>query len=232
MTAASPNQGFLFSTIELNEAVNCRPKVAVASVALDQNAIALPANGRATLNATIAPTETFEREVAWGSSDPAVVEVRRIGEQIAMVVGKRPGTCTVTATIDKAKQTCTVTVTPSMLPTGWSYNELNTPPIPGSITVVDGKFTLTGCGHAMTSWWERVRDQGVFVSKTVTGDAEIPRPDESGPQRRWARSLGLRVADRIGVDDPRIVDREVRSVLPGSGGSFGESRMSLAGQNR
>jgi len=101
-----------------------------------------------------------------------VAEVRRIGEQIAMVVGKRPGTCTVTATIDKAKETCTVTVTPSILPTGWSYNELNTPPIPGSIMVTDGKFSLTGCGHAMTLWWERVRDQGVFVSKAVTGDAE------------------------------------------------------------
>jgi hypothetical protein len=25
----------------------------------------------------------------------------------------------------------------------------------------------------MTLWWERVRDQGVFVSKAVTGDAEI-----------------------------------------------------------
>ena len=165
VTAANENEGIQISTIELNEAINCRPKVAVAAVTLDQKALTLPANGRATLNATISPLDTFEREVAWGSSDPAVAEVRRIGEQIAMVVGKKPGTCTVTATIDNVKQTCAVTVTPSTLPTGWSYDELNAPPIPGSVAVADGKFTLTGCGHAMTSWWERVRDQGVFVSR-------------------------------------------------------------------
>jgi hypothetical protein len=64
-------------------------------------------------------------------------------------------------------------VTPSTLPDGWSYHELNTPPIPGAVSVAEGTFTVTGCGHAMTSWWERVRDQGVFVSQPVSGDAAI-----------------------------------------------------------
>lgn len=173
VTAANENEGTQISTIELNEAIDCRPEVAVATVTIDQQALTLPADSRATLNATITPMGTFEREVAWASSDPAVAGVRRIGEQIAMLAGKNPGTCTVTATIDNVKQTCAVTVTPTTLPTGWSYDELNTPPIPGSVSVADGKFTLTGCGHAMTSWWERVRDQGVFVSKAVTGDVEV-----------------------------------------------------------
>ncbi len=173
VSAANEKGGVQISTIELNEMINCRPKVAVASVIIDQKALALPANSRAALNATISPLETFEREVAWVSSDPAVAEVRRIGEQIAMVVGKKPGTCAVTATIDNVKQTSAVTVTPSTLPDGWRYDELNTPPIPGSVLVADGTFTLTGCGHAMTSWWERVRDQGVFVSKPVRGEVEI-----------------------------------------------------------
>ncbi|MCY3019500.1 MAG: nucleoside hydrolase [Planctomycetota bacterium] len=173
VTAASGTEGTQIASIELNEAINCRPNVAVATVTLDQQTLALPANSRATLNATLAPMETFEREVAWTSSDPAVAEVRRIGEQIAMVVGKKPGTCTVMAAIENLKQTCAVTVTPSALPTGWSYDELSAPAIPGAVSVADDSFTITGCGHAMTSWWERVRDQGVFVSQAVPGNVEI-----------------------------------------------------------
>jgi regulation of enolase protein 1 (concanavalin A-like superfamily) len=191
VTAANGNEGVQISAIELNEAIHCRPGVAVATVTIDQKSLTLPADSRATLNATITPRETFEREVAWVSSDPTVAEVRRIGEQVAIVVGKQPGRCTVTATSDNVKQTCSVTVTPSTLPTGWSYTELNTPAIPGAVLVSDGKFTLTGCGHAMTSWWERVRDQGVFVSKPVKGDAEISArltsaaPNVGGPAYQW-----------------------------------------------
>lgn len=173
VTAANDGEGVSVAAIELNEAINCRPKVAVTAVALDQKTLSLPANGRATLNASLAPADTFEREVAWTSNDPAVAAVRRIGEQIAIVVGKKPGTCTVTATIDNVKQTCAVTVTPTTLPPGWSYDELNAPPIPGSVVAANGVFTLTGCGHAMTSWWQRVRDQGVFASRAVTGDAAV-----------------------------------------------------------
>lgn len=173
VTAANESEGVQISTIELAEAIHCRPKVAVAAVTLDQSVLSLPVCGRATLNATLSPMHTYEREVAWVSSDPAVAEVRRIGEQIAMVVGKQPGTCTVTATSDGVKQTCAVTVTASTLPAGWLYDELNAPPIPGAVVVADGKFTITGCGHAMSSWWERVRDQGVFVSRAVSGEAQV-----------------------------------------------------------
>lgn len=173
VTAANEQEGVQISTIELNEAINCRPKVAVAEVSLDQKSLVLPANSRGTLNATIAPLDTSEREVKWGSSDPTIAEVRKIGEQIAMVSGKRPGTCTVTAMIENVKQTCAVTVTPSALPDGWQYDELSAPPIPGSVAVDGGIFTITGCGHAISSWWERVRDQGVFVSKAMTGEAAI-----------------------------------------------------------
>jgi len=66
-----------------------------------------------------------------------------------------------------------VTVLPSTLPAAWRYDELNRPAIPGAISVAENVFTLTGCGHAMTAFWERVRDQGTFVSQPVTGDAAI-----------------------------------------------------------
>jgi hypothetical protein len=173
VTAANEREGIQISTLELNESIHCPPHALVEAVALDRTTLTLPANGRTTLNATLMPRETWDREVTWVSSDPSVAEVRRIGEQIAVVVGKKPGTCTVTASIDNTKQAGTVTVTPSTLPDDWSYHELNTPPIPGAVSVDRGTFTVTGCGHAMSSWWERVRDQGVFVSKPVNGDASI-----------------------------------------------------------
>jgi len=136
VTAANEREGIRISTIELNESIHCRPNALVEAVALDQTTLTLPVKSRATLNATLTPLETWDREVTWVSSDPSVAEVRRIGEQIAMVVGKKPGNCKITATINHATQLCTVTVTPSSLPDGWSCHELNAPPIPGAVSVV------------------------------------------------------------------------------------------------
>ncbi len=173
LVARDANEGVEVSTVELNEQVECRAGVAVHSVALDHAALTLPAGGRATLNATLAPLDSFEREVTWESSDPAVASVRRVGEQTAVVVGKRPGQCVVTATVGRQTRTCTVTVGPSTLPAEWRYDELNAPAVPGSVDATGGTFRLSGCGHAMTSWWERVRDQGVFVSRPARGDVEL-----------------------------------------------------------
>ena len=191
VTAADAQEGVQISTLELNEAIHCQPGVAVAGIALDQPELRLPAHSRATLNATLAPLDTFEREVAWSSSDPAVAEVRRIGEQASVVAAKQPGTCTITATIGDVRQSCAVTVSASTLPAGWTYDELGTPPIPGSALVADERFTLAGCGHAMTGFWERVRDQGLYVSRTVTGDATLSArltslaPNVGGPAYQW-----------------------------------------------
>lgn len=191
ITAAHEPEGIAIATLELNEAIHCRPKVAVATLSLDHQSLSLAVNARATLNATLAPMETFERQVVWSSSDPTVAEVRKVGEQIAIVVGKKSGTCNVTATIDKVQQTCAVTVIPSTLPAPWSYDELNRPAIPGAISVAEGVFTLSGCGHAMTAFWERVRDQGTFVSQPVTGDVAISArltslaPNVGGPSYQW-----------------------------------------------
>lgn len=173
VTAQDEQEGVSISTVELNEAIHCRPKTTVIGLALDQDELSLAVHTRATLNAMLTPLDSFEREVTWVSSDPTVAEVRKIGEQVAVVVGKKPGKCTVSASVDKVKHLCSVNVTPSTLPVGWQYDELNTPAIPGSIGVSQGTFTLTGCGHAMTSWWERVRDQGAFISKPAPGDFKI-----------------------------------------------------------
>ena len=172
--AADEKEGIQLDSVELLEAIHCTPGVKVASVTLDHQSLTLPAESRATLNAALAPLgTTFERQVNWISSDPTIAEVRQIGEQTAMVIGKKAGTCSVTGMVEDQKTSCAVTVTDSTLSEGWSYNELNAPPIPGAVLVSGNKFSLTGAGHAMTSWWERIRDQGVFVSKPVTGETQL-----------------------------------------------------------
>ena len=215
VTAANPDEGIQIATIELNESIECRAKVAVTGVDLDQKAVQIAVNDRATLNATITPSDSFEREVRWSSSDPTVAEVKRIGEQIAVVVGKKAGQCTITSTIDQIKQTCQVTVTPSTLPPDWAFDELNAPAIPASVSVADGTFTLTGCGHGMTSWWERVRDQGVFVSQPAPGDGAISArliglaPNVGGPaysgDSTHPTTSGLMIRESLGEKCGRYV---------------------------
>lgn len=208
VTAAHENEGTHISTIELNEAIDCRPGLAVAAVTVDQQALTLSAHRRATLNATITPMNTYEREVVWASSDPSIAEVRQIGEQIAIVSGKQAGACTITASIGHVKQVCPVTVTPSTLPDGWIHDELNQPAIPGSVSVTDGKFTVTGCGHAISSWWERVRDQGGFVHRAGTGESGVSArltslgPNVGGPgsyqwDERPATAAGLMIRESL-----------------------------------
>jgi hypothetical protein len=229
VTAASESEGLSITTIELNEAIACKPKVAVAAVAVDPKTVTLTAGGRATLNATIAPADSFERDVAWTSSDPSVAEVRRIGEQIAVVAARKAGTCTITASVGGAKQACAVTVTPSTLPPGWSFDELQAPPIPGCVGVNKDTFTLTGCGHAMTSWWQRVRDQGVFANRAVTGDVEVSArlaslaPNVGGPAFPWdsrpPTAAGLMIRESLAPACGRyvLVQVEASGALPVAG---------------
>ena len=185
VTAADGNEGVQISAIELNEAIHCQPKVTATSVVIDRKEVELPVHGRATLNATVAPAQTFGREVVWSSSDPSVAEVRRVGEQIAIVVGKKVGSCTVLAKIDGVQHACKVSVSPSTLPDAWSYSELSAPAIPGEIAYAGGVFRLTGCGHAMSSFWQRVQDQGVFVSRPASDKFEL-----SGQLKGLAPNVG------------------------------------------
>jgi Inosine-uridine preferring nucleoside hydrolase len=191
VTAANEEEGVRITEIELNDWIDCNPGIEAAGLTLDQLSLHLPTHGRATVNATITPLGAELREVAWESDDPSVAEVRRIGEQIAVVVARRPGTCSITARVGKVNQTFPVTVAASTLPAGWSCTGINQPPIPGSAVVDHGLFSITGCGHAMSSWWERVRDQGVFVHRAVTPDFEIsaristPPDNVGGPTFEW-----------------------------------------------
>ncbi len=207
-TPVKEAEGIVVNGIELNEAITCKAKTAVASLMLDQKTLTLPANGRATLTATLAPLNSFDRQVRWVSSDPAVAQVRQIGEQIAIVAAKKPGTCTITATVDAVTQTCALTVTASTLPDGWTYDELGSPPIPGAAVWAKDGFTLTGCGHAITSWWSRNLDQGVFLDQPLVADGELTAclttlgPNVGGPNypnaRRPSSVAGLMIREDVG----------------------------------
>ena len=191
VTAANAEEGVQVSTLELIESIHCNPDIAVSSLSLDHRKLSVPVHQRATLNATLAPRDTHEREVAWTSSDTAIAEVRRIGEQCTVVVVKKPGSATVTATIGGLKQTAEITVTPGTLPEGRQFEELGAPAMPGNVSVSGDSFRISGCGHAMTAFWERVRDQGAFASRTADGDGEISArlvslaPNTGGPAYQW-----------------------------------------------
>ncbi len=191
VAAANASEGVRISTVELNQSIRCLPEITVSNIAIDPSTLVIPADGRATLNATLWPIDTFERQVVWASNDPSVAEVKNVGEQTAIVAGKKAGACTVTANIGNVRRTCEVTVTPSTLRPDWSFDEIGSPPIPGAVAVAGGRFTLTGCGHSMTSWWQRVRDQGAFVSKSLADAGVLSArltnlgPNVGGPAYQW-----------------------------------------------
>ena len=82
-TAANATEGVQIAGVELFERIRSSPGTAVKSLGLDHQELALGTNRRATLNATLAPPDSWDRHVAWTGSDPAVAEVRAVGEQSA-----------------------------------------------------------------------------------------------------------------------------------------------------
>jgi len=209
-TAANPGEDVQISEIELLEQIRCRPNTNLTGIALDQPKLSLGAGQRATLNATLTPLDSWDREVVWSSSNPAVADVRRIGEQSAVVVGKASGTATLTASAGGVKQVSTVTVTPSQLPAGWSFTELSHPPVPGAVGKDGETFVITGSGHAISAHWERVRDQGAYLHRpagdsiTLAGRMRELAPNVGGPayahDYRPATAAGLML--RESLNDP------------------------------
>lgn len=189
--ATDAGEGVQIAEIELNEQIRCQLGIAVVNLGLDHQKLYLDTARRATLNATLSPLNSWDRHVAWVSSDQAIAEVRGIGEQCAIVAGKKPGTATITASVGGASATVMVTVAPSPLPAGWRYLELGDPPMPGELQVANDSFSITGIGHEMTAFWERVRDQGSYVYQLASGDFDLSArlrqlaPNVGGPAYQW-----------------------------------------------
>jgi hypothetical protein len=95
-----------FSVTTTNDA----PYIPVTGVSLDRNEISLETGKRDTLIATVTPDDAVYKEVTWKSDNVPVAAVSAAG----IVLGRTPGTATITATTSEGGFTanCTVTVVP------------------------------------------------------------------------------------------------------------------------
>ena len=99
-----------------NKTVTCTVNViptSVTGVTLDKTKLDLALAAKATLVATVSPSDANIKDVTWSSSDGTVASVTQTGEVTAVAAGS--ATITVT-TVDGAKTaTCEVTVKPIVL---------------------------------------------------------------------------------------------------------------------
>ena len=89
--------------------------VAVSSIRLNKNTLALTVGGSDTLTATVLPDEATNKNVTWESSDPRVATVDENGKVTAV----KQGTATITVksvSNDTVTDTCEVTVTDQTYP--------------------------------------------------------------------------------------------------------------------
>ncbi len=161
--------------VSLFERIVNRDGVAVTGLQIDNSSLRIPVSGRASLNVSVLPCDARNQQVDWTSSDPTVATVRRIGKNTAVVFALREGACRVTATSrdSGAVADSNVTVTPTTLPAGWVYEEINAPHVPGEAIYQDGVLTLTGGGMGLGRWWQRNWDQFALFSQSHEGDASI-----------------------------------------------------------
>ena len=87
------------------------PEIAVESVALDLDFIALEEGDEATLKATVLPENATHREVSWSSSDTLVAKVAD-----GKVKALKPGKATVTAQAGKKSAFCEIVVEKKFIP--------------------------------------------------------------------------------------------------------------------
>ena len=86
--------------------------VAVSSITLNKNTLALTVGGSETLTATVKPDDATNKNVTWESSDPKVATVDENGKVTAVGVGST----TITATAGGKSATCKITVTAKPVP--------------------------------------------------------------------------------------------------------------------
>lgn len=85
--------------------------VPVESVSLNDTNLAMKAGGKATLTATVTPTDATNPKIVWSSDRPEVASVSQSGEVTAVKADANPVMITATAEDNSTvKATCTVTV--------------------------------------------------------------------------------------------------------------------------
>ena len=77
------------------------------SVSINQKEISVAKGGKATVSATVLPSDTTNKDVSWSSSDTSVVTITSLGE----ITAHKTGTATITVTTVDGEKTATCNVT-------------------------------------------------------------------------------------------------------------------------
>jgi hypothetical protein len=155
-TAANPAEGVRIAEVELFDRIHCQPGKEVTGIRLDHERLSLGTLQRATLNATVAPHDRWEREIEWTSSDPAIAGVRRIGEHAAVVSARAPGVAIITARAGGRRTEVRVEVTSSPLPAVWDHDELASPAMPGAVVAPPARNQRWKAGRLFASMTARL----------------------------------------------------------------------------
>ena len=110
--------------------------VAVTGVSLDQSELTMNVGETSTLTATVAPSDAFNKDVTWSSSDEAIATVAADGKVTAVA----EGTATITATSAEGNYTATCAVTVLAGPVATDYSDVYS----SNVTITGSKKVKIG----------------------------------------------------------------------------------------
>lgn len=90
--------------------------VDVGSVQLNETTKSVIAGTSFDLTATVLPTNAFNKNVTWSSSDPTIASIYVYESGMCRVTAAKVGTATITATSEEGAKTATCTVTVNPIP--------------------------------------------------------------------------------------------------------------------
>ncbi len=126
--------------------------VAVSSITLNENTLALTVGGSETLTATVKPDDATNKNVTWESSDSRVATVDENGKVTAV----KQGTATITVksvSNDTVTDTCVVTVTDQIFPvTGVALTPDNAELYVGDTKNLTVEFTPSNATNKNVTW--------------------------------------------------------------------------------
>ena len=150
------------------EAVSFSTCKAATGISLNKTSLTLTQGLTETLEATVTPTDAYDKMVLWSSSNNTVATVTSSGT----VKGIKPGTATITATTKDGgyKATCNVTVTSNI--TGISLNKTSLTLSKGATETLVATITPSNADQSVT--WTTDNANVATVSSTGKVTAIAP----------------------------------------------------------
>ena len=166
-------------------------------VTLDKTSWTLYTGGTLTLTATVSPSDTSDKRVAWSSSDTAVATVSSSG----VVTGVKAGTATITATsVDGSNKsaTCAFTVwTPAASVTIGQVTQAKLKP--GDVLTLSADVQPANAHDRSVTWTSSnsaiAQVQGGVVTAVTRGTATITATTHNGKTATCAVTVEDRLAD-------------------------------------